>query len=212
MCKTSAELFVEAQAQYNAFSFYKKLGFNNMVRNMGGTTSTVSLEMDGYLFSNAGKSVVLGDGDYYVYVWKHAWGEPFYVGSGRGDRWITKAPRNPQFYYHLDNADAAVYKVVSGMNEETARMCEAYVSLNFSAAGFPLTNGDNVLREKDDETIERRLKKYKKIEELPEIGKIQAVLLNLVLENERYADYRKSQKFIEEYGKNYFSNKYCKGA
>lgn len=127
MGKTSAELFVEAQAQYNAFSFYKKLGFNNMVRNMGGTTSTVSLEMDGYLFSNAGKSVVLGDGDYYVYVWKHAWGEPFYVGSGRGDRWITKAPRNPQFYYHLDNADAAVYKVVSGMNEETARMCEANV-------------------------------------------------------------------------------------
>lgn len=197
--------FIEVQTAYEALPFNEKLAFASCARKMGENHIATKIKWDGFLMCDERKAVNLGDGDYYVYVWKHAWGEPFYVGSGTGKRWVVKAPRNPRFYAHLDKGDAVVYKVVSGLDKEASLAYEAYVSVMLSAAGVELSNGDNNVYGKDKEVKGRRMAKCFGI---PNEKEIQDTLIDLVMRNESRADGHITTAFLEEFGTSYFTDYY----
>ena len=85
-------------------------------------------------------------GNYYVYVWAHLFtGQIFYVGSGSGDRWVSKNRGNAEmFYKNLDAGDCGVFKVLEDVDKKTARFYERYISLSLSKSGVELVNGDNI--------------------------------------------------------------------
>lgn len=191
--------------------FHEKLG---MLKRVYGATCldsirsrAVLLRFDGYLASVFDKGVCEGTGDYYVYLWKHAWGDPFYVGSGKIDRWTDKNGRCDDFYLHLDAGDAVVYRVLSGVDSKTARLYERYVSANISAAGYTLANGDNNAEYKSSEARDRMMARCKQIEGLDLTNRVESAVLHIV-GHDPGCDYRVTDRFLMEYGTDYFSRKY----
>ena len=202
------EGFVEA---YEKLSFVEKIRF---VKDVYCVTSSVErdiryLEWDGYLGKSEKYCFKNGVGDYYVYVWKHAWGDPFYVGSGKGDRWLSKAPRCNDFFLHLDQADVVVYKLVRGLDVHLARSIEAYVSVSLVEAGYTLANGDNNTEYLSETARGRRVKKVSDFEKNPLVSSVQESVLRM-LYDEPTCDYRITDGFIMRNGASYFSRKYMK--
>lgn len=200
--------FAEAQAAYEALPFDEKLAFANLTRKLGENHITTTVKWNGYLLCDEEHAIELGDGSHYVYIWKHAWGDPFYVGSGKGKRWVTKSPRNPDFYKHLDKGDAVVYKFVSGLDKSTSLAYEEYISVMLSSAGIELANSDNNVFGKEKDNRNKRIKKCSNVALLPETEKIQDELIKFVLNTERRADGHVTTVFLEECGTSYFSNYY----
>lgn len=166
-----------------------------------------ALRLDGYLQKFANEGVRENSGDYYVYLWKHAWGEPFYVGSGTGDRWTSKCPRCDGFYSHLDAGDAIVYKILDGVDGRTARMYEQYVSANLTTAGYPLVNGDNNVLGKSKGARDRLMEKCSQVKNCDLTSRVEKAVFDILNHNAK-CDYRITSEFIKEYGANYFSRKY----
>lgn len=144
-------------------------------------------------------------GDYCVYIWKHAWGEPFYVGSGKGNRWkqISANTRCNEFYAHLDSADALVYKIIDGVDANTARIYEKYVSFVFRLAGMSIVNGDYCVRD-----IEKAREFIQRVEDSETTKDVKKVLTDVMGHIPRQCDYRVTCRFIEKYGSDYFSRSY----
>lgn len=208
----SKDIFAEIQEAMNRMSFSERL---NMIKRMndspvlnGNRVSTSRLLWDGYLTTVTEKAVREETGEHYVYLWKHAWGEPFYVGSGKGDRGTMKGGRCNDFFLHLDAADAVVYLVLSGVDSKTARLYERYVSANLTYAGFTLANGDNNAEYKSEDAKERLMRRCKDIEGLDLTKRVEEAVLGIVNHTPRTADYRVTDAFLMEYGTDYFSRNY----
>lgn len=113
--------------------FGTKLNFPEtlqMMRHVAVQPISSSVHLDGYAESEEFKFAVNGNGgEYYVYLWKHMFGDVFYVGSGKGDRWTEKnRSSNKEFLKHIDAGDAVVYKILVDVDKNTARKFEQYVS------------------------------------------------------------------------------------
>lgn len=104
-----------------------------------------------------------GDGEHYVYMWLHADGTPFYVGSGKGDRWKS-TNRNDRFFEEADKLDALVYKLVDGLTLEESREAEFCLTHYLSYNGYKLANWDyNYQRVKNQEQGDRRVGKFERL-------------------------------------------------
>ena len=173
-------------------------------------TSVRALKYDGCLVQEFYSGVKNYESDFCVYLWKHCWGEPFYVGSGKGDRWKSLSSRCDEFYRHIDKADAAVCRVVSGVDQKTARKYEKYTSLLLSVAGYSLVNRDNVIRE--HMTIEKARAFLDECNDSDDgmIPKINSELVKIVGSVQRGCDYRVTESFLREYGNDYFSRTHSK--
>ena len=75
---------------------------------------TNRIENEGYVCAKNELSLDYASGDYYVYLWKHMFGEPFYIGKGKDNRWKS-IQRNDSFTSHINKGDGVVYKVVYGI-------------------------------------------------------------------------------------------------
>lgn len=199
---------------FEKMSFCEKVAFTRRV--MEATHNNYigydlsSLYWNGYL-KKTDKYCVLGSGGtYYVYLWRHAWGEPFYVGCGRGDRWTVKSPRCDDFYSHLDKADAVVYKVLDGVDSHTARMFEKYISVNLVEAGYALVNGDNNPSRMSEEKRIRAVESCVEIGELELSSLVQKATID-ILKDEPKCDYRVTKEFIDRNGSDCFSRNFKKG-
>lgn len=199
------EDFVEA---FNAMSFSEKLKMDRNInisgRNLKISSGVSNLYWYGYLSAIDKKAVNAGDGDYFVYVWKHAWGDPFYVGSGQGRRWKEKQSRCDGFYQQLDKADAVTYLLLSGVDAQTARLFERYVSVNLVEAGYTLVNGDNNPGNLAGQARERMIRRCAKTESHELTPAVQNQLFK-VLADEPQCDYRITREFLEKYGAGHFS-------
>lgn len=137
--------FEAAKNYYNSLGLGEKYRVvansrNHLIRAEGGM-----LRFDGFLFANSRYAVRGDSGEYHVYVWAHLLsGEIFYVGSGIDDRWRCRYRlKNHAFMENLDVGDAVVYKIIEGVDRDTAHFYERYLSLALSSAGIRLTNRDN---------------------------------------------------------------------
>jgi hypothetical protein len=201
------EDFVKA---FDAMPFSGKL---NMNRKVNATRSHLEVDRgvsklywDGYLCATDKMAAVAGDGDYYVYLWRHAWGEPFYVGSGKGDRWKSKQGRCDEFYPHLDKADAVTYLVLCGVDSKTARLFERYVSVNLVEAGYDLVNGDNNPKRFPEQGRERLIKRCAETESHELTPAVQKAVVKILGDDPR-CDHRITHEFLERYGAGYFTRK-----
>lgn len=79
----------------------------------------------------------------YVYMWRHMFGAPFYIGSGKGNRWLAVHSRSERFARELAKGDAVVYKLVEHIDAKTAAHYERMVSLWLTVFGITLANRDN---------------------------------------------------------------------
>ena len=209
MVKRSMDELIETVAK---LPFYDKLRMTKRMNDFSGPgyyrNSAALLQYDGYLAVETDRGVRVGDGDYYVYLWKHAWGDPFYVGSGKGPRWTSKGGRCDDFYFHLDAADAVVYLVLSGVDSKTAHLYERYVSANMTYGGYTLANGDNNAEYKSEEARERMMARCKSVEGLELTKKVENAVINMVGHTSSRANYRVTDTFLMEYGTDYFSRNY----
>lgn len=151
-----------------------------------------------------------GDGDYYVYLWRHAWGEPFYVGSGRNYRWMDIGTRCNDFYLHLDQADAVVYMVLAGVDVKTARAYEKYISVNLGQAGYVLANGDNNYTYATEKARSKMILRCKELTGSELTSKVENAVLGILGDDSR-CDYRVTDEFIMKHGADYFSRNYLSG-
>lgn len=162
------------------------------------------VSFDGYLRALVTKAVQECAGNYCVYLWKHAWGEPFYVGSGTGNRWKSKSSRCDDFYLHIDAADAVVYKIIDGVDRNTARLYECYVSASLSAAGYVLANSDNNIAKSSDSEKERIISKCSLVEGSDLTKAVENAVFEVINHNPR-CDHRITSAFLEKYGTDHFS-------
>jgi hypothetical protein len=104
---------------------------------------------------------VYGDGEYHVYMWLHANGTPFYVGSGKGNRWKQSKGRNERFYEETKHLDTLVCKLVDGLTSQEAREAEFCLSHYLTYNGYKLANWDNnYQRCVDDKQAKKRVEKF----------------------------------------------------
>lgn len=196
---------------YLRLPFHEKVRYAKSVNQL--TLSRVegyadSLTWDGYLTTVVEKAVHCDEGDSYVYLWRHAWGEPFYVGHGKGDRWLNKNERCDNFYPHIDKGDAVPYLVLCGVDSKTACEYERYVSVNLVRAGFDLANSDNnpdrETRTKDWDKVYER---FALLEEKELTEKVCDAVVS-ILSHEPRCDYRITETFVKRYGNDYFSRNF----
>lgn len=137
--------FEDALRCYQSMSLGDKYQISRSSRNHLIRAQAWMLKYNGYLFANSHYAVRGDGGDYHVYVWAHLLtGEIFYVGSGIDERWLNRYRlTNPGFMRNLDAGDAVVYKIITGVDRETARFYERYISLALSSCGVALVNRDN---------------------------------------------------------------------
>lgn len=201
------EAYNDFQKWFDEAPFRDRLATVKQINDMydGGVSYAAKrLTYDGYLEREKDFSFCAGDGEHYVYVWRHAWGDPFYVGTGKGDRWTNIHNRCAEFYPHIDKADAVVYLLLTGVDSKTARMFEKYVSVNLVEAGYTLANGDNNPRRSVGDAKKRLIESCSKIDSHPLAPKVQKAVVSILNHNVR-CDYRVTCRFITENGADYFS-------
>jgi hypothetical protein len=200
-------------AAVERMSFKEKIEMVKTVNSVSGgghiNFEVWKLASDGYLKAIEHRTIYREDGEHYVYLWKHAWGDPFYVGSGKNYRWTNKSARCNDFYLHLDQADAVVYKILDGVDEHTARLFEKYVSVNLVEAGYTLANGDNNPEYMADGARKRRVDSCKEIDKHELSSAVQNTVCCILCDSPK-CDYRVTDKFIMENGADYFSRTYMK--
>ena len=94
-------------------------------------------------FKREAQCEVYGIGEYHVYMWLHADGTPFYVGSGKGDRWKNACSRNERFFEETKKLDTWVCKLIDGLTLEESREAEFCLSHYLTYNGYKLANHDN---------------------------------------------------------------------
>lgn len=107
----------------------------------------------------------MGKGEYYVYLWMHMDGTPFYVGSGKNGRWIAAKgkTRDDRFIAETERMDAVVYQIVTGLGEQEARDIEFCIIHNLSSHGFNLAQRTYNYQRLNEEKKEKQTKKYNKM-------------------------------------------------
>ena len=200
--------FEKIQKAWDEMPFYKQVA---TTRAMQAACVNLSLDAAVSRFMYSGcfqhiteKRILKDTGEHYVYIWKHAWGEPFYVGSGKGDRWKQVSPKTrcDEFYTHLDRADCVVYKIIDGVDINTAKMYEKYLSFVLRLAGYQIVNGD--FRIRDAEQAKDFVQRIENAETTKDVTK---ALTGILMDIPKGCDYRVTIKFTEEHGFDYFSRR-----
>lgn len=109
--------------------------------------------------------VKLGDGECYVYLWMHLNGAPFYIGSGKQNRWLSvgTGARNNLFEKATEKMDAVVYKVATGLDDQEARNIEfCLIHLLTYEGNFLAQRSHNYLIESEKTQIKSH-QRYKKL-------------------------------------------------
>lgn len=108
-----------------------------------------------------------GEGEYHVYMWLHADGTPFYVGSGKGDRWKS-TNRNERFFEETKKLDTLVVKIIDGLTQQESREAEFCLSHYLTYNGYNLANWDNnFFRCIDQKQEDKRVGKYVRLTKSP---------------------------------------------
>lgn len=214
VCDKLADAIAECNRFYESLSFAEKHAISAHNIELMSRVNASSIRTYGYAGSTSHCAVKGSGGNYYVYVWAHLFtGQIFYVGSGSGDRWVSKNRGNAEmFYKNLDAGDCGVFKVLEDVDKKTARFYERYISLSLSKSGVELVNGDNIygksagcrgdawLKGNSDRISSQMTKDVENciIEHIPHDLFTGRNVFAVVL-------------FREEYGKHYFSEEYRKG-
>lgn len=192
--------------EINGFDKIKLMSLMVSMTNYGQTCNLLrKIAIHGYVREKKDFSVSVGNGNSYVYLWKHILGNVFYVGSGINDRYKSKN-RGKEFLEELDRADVVVYFVATDMDRNMAYKLERYVSGVLSYP-IPLTNHDNRITEKNKDDF---------IAEIPSLldgfdentRKQIENAIGLILSDDDFT-YRErvaANDFIDEYGSHYFSS------
>ena len=202
-------VFDEYMAYYNSMSLSEKYCVARTNRNHLIRAKASMLKYDGYLFANSHCAVRCDSGEYHVYVWAHLLsGEIFYVGSGIEDRWQCRYRlKNQAFMEHLDHGDAVVYKIIDGVDLETARFYERYLSLSISGSGVELANSDNnVFKCGNSKAKEWMLENADRLSD-DFTRQVEDVLLNKILSESDFKgnDVLEALVFRQTYGDHWFS-------
>lgn len=143
--KTAMQIYEEALIKFDNLSIDDKIAFydniNKMYENTTYRMSASRLKWNRCIKCEERKAYMAGTGDWYVYMWKHIDGTPFYVGSGKGYRWLdhTQRSRSKEFIIETDKNDAIVYKVAMGLDMQEARDIEFCCIHNLTKSGYDLT-------------------------------------------------------------------------
>lgn len=202
-----------------AFEIYNQMSFSDKckaVRSVRGFSSFVnyeggSIRWNGYVVAKEAFALNESGGDSYVYLWKHIDGDIFYVGSGKKDRWIQKF-RNDSFLKEIDKGDSVVYKVLAGVDRQTAFLYERYISYSLGKAGYYLCNSDNLFHADNQQTYEKWVKCNQKELSSERCRKVENIILSKILNDEdfKYSVHKSILGFRNEYGNDYFSKNFCK--
>lgn len=194
---------------YESLSFAEKQSISAYNIELMSRVNASSIKTEGYAGRTSRCAVKGSGGDCYVYVWAHLFtGQIFYVGSGSGDRWISKNRGNAEmFYKNLDAGDCGVFKVLEDVDKKTARFYERYISLSLSKNGVELVNGDNIYGKTEGcradswmkDNRDRIASQMTKDVEQAIIEKVPRDLLD-------WRSVMAVMRFREEYGDNYFSS------
>jgi hypothetical protein len=205
MLNSVYEKFVK---EYEDLEFCDKVAFAEDVCKTRRMNSWVAL--NGYVCKKDNLAINLGRGEHYVYIWKHMYGDVFYVGKGCGKRWVTISPRSFKFYENLNKGDCVVYKIVTGISDDEAMLYERYISLVFRLAGVELVNGDNVVTKSVEETKAEVAQIRNNELPLDHIQKIEETIINKIMLDSDFAFYEAEDRehFLESCGGKYFTKKY----
>lgn len=170
--KTAQEMFESANAYYESLSQEEREKLKDdsdiMLRNSelsflaGNLRYYCCIDMKEY------DSFISYNGEYYVYLWKHIDGAPFYVGSGKNNRWLNTNPntRSKEFLKELKRRDAIVYKVATGLTEKESRDFEfccihalTYQGINLAQIAW------NYQRLTSEKRKKQQVEKYKRLME-----------------------------------------------
>ena len=208
-CDKLADAIAECNRFYESLSFAEKHAISAHNIELMSRVNASSIRTDGYAGSTSSCAVRGSGGNYYVYVWAHLFtGQIFYVGSGSGDRWVSKNRGNAEmFYKNLDVGDCGVFKVLEDVDKKTARFYERYISLSLSKNGVELVNGDNIYGKSAgcradswmEDNRDRIASQMTKDVEQAIIEKVPRDLLG-------WRSVMAVMRFREEYGDNYFSS------
>lgn len=196
--------------EYNRLSFGEKCRISSSAQRVSVYYTHISY--DGFVTAKDRFAVTEANGDAYVYMWKHLVGDVFYVGSGVRERWKVKN-RSASFLKEIDKGDAVVYKVLDGVDRETAFIYERYISCSLSEVGYNLCNRDNSAAGDKKKQFEAWKKKnYKELKsercKLVEHAVIDKILLD---RDFSWTVFLEQRKFLEEYGEHYFSEYFSQG-
>lgn len=209
VCDKLADAIAECNRFYESLSFAEKHAISAHNIELMSRVNASSIRTYGYAGSTSHCAVRGSGGNYYVYVWAHLFtGQIFYVGSGSGDRWVSKNRGNAgMFYKNLDAGDCGVFKVLEDVDKKTARFYERYISLSLSKNGVELVNGDNIYGKSAgcradswmEDNRDRIASQMTKDVEQTIIEKVPCDLLG-------WRSVMAVMRFREEYGDNYFSS------
>lgn len=198
--------------EFNRQPYWERLRFSLAVNQSSHYTffSPASIMWDGYVRAKDDFSVKESEGDCYVYVWRHMFGNPFYIGSGKGDRWTQKF-RNNKFLQELDKGDAVVYKVIDGIDRQIAFLYERYLSICLCRGGCILSNSDNIANDTNVNTIDKWLSSNYIELESKRCRNVEKAFDSIVMDRAfTCVDVMKSMKFVVDYGESYFSKNFYK--
>lgn len=166
-----------------------------------------NINWNGYVTRKSNFAIKHGNGEYYVYLWKHMGGDIFYVGRGMGDRWIDKN-RKDGFLKHIDEGDAAVYMVLCGVDKQTAMFYERYISGCLSEGGYPLVNKDNNINIMGVEKFHEWCRDNSDVLSSELTAQVEDVILNKIIPDKDfgYKEFTAVQNFRRMYGDTYFSS------
>lgn len=190
--------------------FYERIRVANAI-DLTANWEAIKISWNGYAKCIDEFAASVGPGEYYVYVWKHFWtSKIFYVGSGKGDRWIENSGRPDEFYREIDNGDAVVYKVIDGLDMRAARFVERYISFSLGLGGMPLVNRDNSINRTRLDVVQTFLAQAKTGLNKDVIEVAEKVVENYILFDPRYIGKEEvvgMVRFKQRYGDAFFRKK-----
>ena len=173
-------------------------------------TAIDRVEKTGFVKKKERFAVSFGNGNAYVYLWKHMNGNVFYVGSGTGNR-CEFIGRGYNFARELDDADSVIYIVADGLNRDEAYKIERYVSGTISLLNpLFLKNKDNIIKNCDVNKFIEESKESLSCFDGGDIRSLENAVVNILIDNDfTYMDAITTQEFFDENGRKFFSSRYC---
>lgn len=202
------EAFDAAVKEYQQLPFWGKIQFATQLDPL--LTVYSMIRFDGCVRKKTDFAVIKESGECYVYLWKHMYGNVFYIGSGFGDRWTKLSGRNDDFYAHIDAGDAVAYKIIDGISKKESMLFERYISLSFHLAGKSTVNRDNRICGTVCDAEEEAAKMRKNLLAEEDVISVEDAILNKILMDRDFelGDVMARDRFLHDCGCRYFTQKY----